>query len=470
MQEKQKRDAGILKAEEYRARRSDTLIKNAEASLNEIEEVKKYFTRQDSEFVKSLDELSSPTSPLGHKTRVVVTIIAYGEGVRIKNTLEQYLNQDIDPSLFEIILLENHPQRVPRDNTEEEIKKFIQENPNIKVIYAHKMWMKDEYATIGNARKHVFDIALNRILRRGSGFKDTILISNDADAINYDSNYLSSILKKFDDSPEVDALVTKMSIPDYSMAKPNIAVATEILDFMERNIVKENKKLGEPADPVIFVGRSSAMRASIIAAVGGCNQRATVHDDRELGWIIADARNWDAKRIVQFDETSMVTDPRRHLDALASGLPVDLMIFNFHAKPELRQMDNLEVAALIPDDVDWEMLEEDINSTWQSQFSGNKLYAKKFEPVFRILMDMLGINFLIINGNVSLQNIDKLSKKLSKKYGRQVEIKHSETIAYTPELIKEIKTFFTSLSEGAVGARKITSSQKNIKKLSQRKT
>lgn len=456
MSDNQKRNTGLLNAEEYKPRYSETLIKNPNAKLEEFDEIKKYFSHQTSSYINSIDALSSLDTPLSSETRVIVTIISYGEGHRIKNTLELYLNQDIDFNLFEIILLDNHPENVDRDNTEEEVKKFIQENPNIKVIYAYKTWKEGEYAAIGNARKHVFDISLNRILRRGLGFKDTILISNDADAISYDSNYLSSIIKKFDSSPEVDALVTKMSIPDYAMAKPNIAVATEILDLMERVIIKENKDLGEPADPVIFVGRSCAMRSSIIAASGGCNQRATVHDDRELGWIISDARNWDPKRIIQFDETSMVTDPRRHLDALASGLLVDLMLFNFHVKPELRQMNNEEVLKLIPDDVDWELLQEEIDSTWMSQFSGNKLYANKFEACFRFVMDKLGIDYEIINGHVSLKSIDKLLENLSHKYGKKVNIKHSKPIVYTPDLIQEIKIFFSSLSEGAIGARKLS--------------
>jgi glycosyltransferase involved in cell wall biosynthesis len=450
------KNSGLLEAQEYKPRYSETLINNPSADLDEQEEIKKYFNRHDFDYIKQISVLSSLDKPLDQEVRIIVTIIAYGEGEKIKKTLELYRNQDINSRLFEIVLLENHPSRVSKDNTEEEVKKFIAENPNINVLYAHKVWEEGDFACIGNARKHVFDISLNRIIHRGKSNKDVIIISHDADPISYESNYLSSILEVFDTSPKVDALVTRMSIPEDAMSKPNIAVATDVLGLMELNLIDKNEALNEPADPAIFVGRSCAMRAAIIAACGGCNKRAVVHDDRELGWLISDARGWDPQRIIFFQGTGMVTDPRRHLDTYASGLPVDIMLVNFDLKPEIRQMDNKEVLKMISDDIDWEMLQEDINSTWMSQFSGNKLYAKKFEPAFHKTMSTLGIEYSIVNGNCVLQNIDKLLATLSIRYGRNVNIKHSKPIEWTPEMIKKVKDFFGGLSEGVLGARKLS--------------
>jgi hypothetical protein len=449
------RTTGLLKGEEYRLRYSDTLIKDSGATLDEIKEISSYLNNQSAEYRQELGELSLLEQPLTVDTRVIVTIIAYGEGGRIKNTLEKYIDQDIDPRLYEIVLLDNHPESVPRDNTKDEISKFVNENPQIKIIYSHKVWADGEPATVGNARKTVFDIALNRIFHRSQS-GETIIISHDADPLFYQPNYLSSILRKFDSTPEIDALVTNMSRPDDALSKPNVYVAVEILKLLESELVREVKILGEPADPAIFAGASYAMRASIVAGVGGCNKNAIVHDDREMGWLIADARKWDAKRIVQFDETKMLTDARRFMDAIANGLPADLMMLNFNVKPEIRQMNNAEVLGLISDDVDWELLGEDVNSTWLSQHTGNKLYAKKFPHAFDVVMKKLGIKYSIVNGSVVLKNIDSLLSALSSKYGRKVGIVHSEPIVYTDEMIQAIKFFFGSLSEGVVEARRLS--------------
>ena len=198
------------------------------------------------------------------------------------------------------------------------------------------------------------------------------------------------------------------------------------------------------------------MRASILAAVGGCNPNASVNDDREMGWLIADARKWDPKRIIRFDGTRMITDARRFMDALANELPADMMLLGFNVKPEIRQLDNEKVLSLIPDDIVWELLEADLDSTWMSQYTGNKLYANKFPDAFERSMEALGIEYSIVDGRLALKSVDKLLKNLSKIYGREVGIKHCAPIIYTNEMIQEIKPFFESLSKGAVEARKIS--------------
>jgi len=449
------KDTGLLKGEEYRLRYSDTLIKDPKARLDENLEINKYLNKQGLEYRKELDSLSQLNEPLGQDTRVIVTIIAYGEGNRIKSTLEKYLNQDINPSLFEIVLLDNHPETAHRDNTQEEVSKFIKENPQVKVIYSHKAWSKGEPATVGNARKHVFDIALNRIAKRDQS-RDTIIFSHDADPLFYETNYLSSILDQFDKKPNIDALVANMSRPEDALAKPNVYIAVETLRLLEEELIKENKELGEPADPALFLGGNGAMRASIVAAVGGSNPNATVNDDREMGWLIADAREWNPECIISFRGTGMITDARRFMDSIANELPTDMMMMGFNTKPEIRQLDNEKLLSLIPDDIVWELLEEDLGSSWASQYSGNKLYAKKFPDAFKKSMETLGIEYAIVDDRLVLKNVNKLLKKLSTIYGREVGIKHCAPFIYTPEMIREIKPFFESLSKGAVEARKIS--------------
>ncbi len=446
---------GLLSGEEYLKRYSETLLNDASALLNEKEEIEKYFDSQQDSYNEEIKTLTKQFDvKLQSSTRIIVTIIARQEGKIIYNTLRQYLNQNLSPGLFQIIVLNNHFIDKNKDKTEEEIKRFVSDNPSINVSYVYKIWKDKSEACGGNARKHVFDIALNLLKKHDAKESETIIVSHDADPISYKDNYLSSIVHKFDTNPQIDALVTPMARQENAMMKPNVLVPVELIRLMEIEMIKERTELDEPADPAIFAGANYAMRASILAASGGCNPRAKINADRELGWIMANARKWDPERIVILYETEMVTDARRFVDAIASGLPADLMIFNYN--PNIGNMEEGELLNMISDDIDWELLEEDINSTWHSQNTGNKLYAKKFAPAFTEAMKILGIDYSLVNGLCVLNNVDSLQSKLSSRYGRDVGIVHSKPIVYTEQMIKDIKDFFGSLSEGVIEARFIS--------------
>jgi hypothetical protein len=443
---------GLLPGQEYASRRSETLLNNPEAVLDEQAEIETYFDRQAPVYVEEIKQLANLESPMKSANRIVVTIVGYGEDSRIKNTLEQYTKQDIDPNLYEIVMLDNHPKAVADDNTAEEVARFKEQHPEISITYAHKIWEEDEPATVGNARRYAFDIAQARILSRGSSDSDTILISNDADAFSIEQNYLSSILAEFETKPKEDALVTRMELPEEVLRKPNIAAAFLVLDGLERSIAKGDEGLGLEKEPAALIGRSSAMRASIYAAVGGFNARAVIAEDTELGWMISDAREWDPDRVVQFDGTSLTTDPRRHLDAIASRVPLDQMLYDFQERPGLRQMDNEEVLGLIPDYFDWELFQDEVDSAWHSQLGGNKRLGKRFEPIFESTMDKLGIDYEIVDGNVVLKDVSKLLDRLS--IGEEsIEVRHSQQREYTPQMVEQIQQFFSGVSRGVIEAR-----------------
>lgn len=443
---------GLLAASEYLQRRSDTLIDDPEAVLDEETEITKHFARQEQPYVDEIKGLANLSSPMKPTVRTVVTLIGYDEGSRIKHTLEEYAKQDIEPSLFEIVMLDNHPENVAGDNTAAEVAAFQKEHPEIPVTFAQKVWSDKEPATVGNARRYAFDIALSRISARGATGSDTVLISNDADAVAVAPNYLSSIVHEFEAKPREDGLVTRMDLPDEVLAKPNVAAGFLVLSGLEESLEEGSVEEGLGKESATFVGRSSAVRASVYAAVGGFNQNATLAEDAELSWMIADARSWDAERVVRFDGTTIVTNPRRHLDAIVNRVPFNQMLFDFHKRPDLRQMNNDEILDQIPDALDWELLQDEVNDGWQAQFSGYKRFGDRFEPLFKTAMTKLGIEYEIADGSVVLKNVDKLLGLLSKD-GKPIEIVHSEPRVYNPELIQQLKSFFGALPKGAIEAR-----------------
>jgi hypothetical protein len=168
--------------------------------------------------------------------------------------------------------------------------------------------------------------------------------------------------------------------------------------------------------------------------------------------MIADARNWDAERLVRFDGTIIVTNPRRHLDAIVNKVPFNQMLFDFDKRPDLRQMDNNELLAKIPDALDWELLQDEVNDAWQAQYGGYKRFGDRFEPLYKAAMSKLGIEYELVGNSVVLKNVDGLLAHLSNG-GKPVEVIHSEPREYSPELIQELKSFFGALPKGVIEAR-----------------
>lgn len=451
-------DTGLLSAQEYRNRRSDTLLSNPEAVLNEQDEIQKYFNRQDPAYLEEVKQLARLDHPMKQSCKVVIAIPAYREGSRINHTLEEYAKQDIDPNLYEIVLLDNRPDGVEDDNTASEVARFTKDHPQITVTFAKKVWDKDEQATVGNARKYAFDIALQRILNSGNARRDTILICNDADVLQIAPNYIESIEREFKEKPKVDALVTSMNLPSEALSKPNVAAGYMLIDRLERALAEGDPELGIGKEPATLIGRSSAMRASIYSAVGGVNPKARLAEDSELSWLISDARGWNPDRVIQFDKTSIVTEPRRHLDAIASKVPLDQMLIDFETKPELRQKSNDEVLEFIPDSFDWELFQDEVDSTWHSQWGGNRRFGDRFVPLFKKTMEKLGVKYRITeDNNILLENVDGLLQQLAGPKGN-IGITHSQPIVYTQDQLNKIKGFFSKLPSGVIEARSRNSS------------
>jgi len=440
-------DLGFLTADEFVARRSQTLIDNPDAVLDESYEITQYLTKLDGQYRSELSELAQiETKPLSKDVRVIVTIIASREASRIRHTLNTYVKQDLPATRFEVIVLDNHKSDVAPDNTASEIEAFQHGNPDIALIYSQKTWQPDELATVGNARKWVFDMALARIDARGVNPQSTIIVSNDADTVDNNDNYLSSILNKFDSDGHVEALVTPSGVPFSSIEKPNVYAALYLWDALD-DVVAKN-------EPRNLIGRSSAYRASIYAATGGYNERGKMAGDLETGFMIADARRWDPRSVILFNGTRQTTDPRRILESIANRIPINEMYYKFVSSPEIRDANNNELLAMIPDSLDWELFEEDADNFWGGGDTGMyKWRGEQFHDDFKTAMDSIGAEYRIDDGRLYLTNLDTLLSNYEKEFGRTLEIIHSERRPRDAEREKTIKQFFLTVSDSAIECR-----------------
>lgn len=439
---------GHLTAEEFVQRRSKTLIDNPQAKLNERFEVDKYISTLDPQYLKEIEEFSRLDSqPLANSVRLIVTIIAAKEGHQVRNALDTYVPQEIDPSLYEIIILDNHPEDVDRDNTLEEIEGFKKDNPHLSVLYAYKVW-KEREGRYAIARKYAFDIALARIKHRNSFTdKDTILIANDADTEGLDENYLSTILKEFDTNTVVDALVTPSVVPFSSIIKPNVYAALSLWDALDDTVAA-----GEPYN---LISRSCAYRTSIYTAIGGYNPMAKMAGDLESGWMVADSREWNPDSVIQLKKTKHVQDPRRILEAIATRSPVNEMYYVYASKPiGIQQANNKQLLDLIPNDLDWELFQEDADSFWQGRTTGMyKWRGDRFVADYKEAMNKIGVEYEIENNRVKLTNLDTFESNYEKEFGEKLTIVHSEQRAWDSTRDTEMKQLFLPISDSLIAAR-----------------
>lgn len=449
-------EVGLLTAPEYAVRRSETLNEDPEAELDERWEIRSYFERQNPDYVDQIHRLADFEHPMHPDCRVVVTIPAYNESSRIRQTLEQYTHQDIDSSLFEIVVFATP---VENDSTLAEVEGFKFEHPEISVVFVSKPWAESEPATVGNARKYAADIAMSRMTQRGSIEHDTVLITNDADTLHIDEDYLSSILSEFDTNKTEEALVTELDIPLEVIKKPNIAAAFYLLSQFEE--IYATGDLGDGQEPIpepaLTNGRSTAIRTAAYAAVGGHNPHAVVSEDWELGWMLADARGWDANRIGFLKGTKLITDPRRFIDTVINRVPTDQQLIGFKDSPELRQLNNDEALALVPDSFDWELFQDDADSVWCSRLTGaNKRIPKgRFEAIFDATMRRLGVEYVVDDsGHVVLTNVDGFLEQI-KGTVDEIQIVHSKPRVYTPEMLQRIEKYFSDIPVGVIGSRQL---------------
>lgn len=448
--------SGLLAGKEYKLRRSQTLIDNPDAQLSERDEIRKYLDRLDSSYIRTIEDMSNLKGRAMSETcRLTISIPAYQEGKNIKKTLELYTHQKdengdpLDPNLFELVVLNNHPATVPEDQTREEIEKFQQEHPEITVIYAHRQWDDQEPPTVGNARKYLSDISLLRSISRSKTTDEFILVVNDADAVEVDEHYVSDILAAFKANPSAEAFSLKWRWPEEALRKPNFYAANFVWDrllyFSELGLNEVDIK-----EPAQLEARNAAIRSSMYAAVGGFNRQAKNAEDLEMSWLIADARNWDPKSVVRLDVAKITTNPRRPLSALATGTPLNEMYLTFQSKPEIRRIDNDQLLAMVPDDLDLNLLEKELEGWYQAR-TRNEFHflGPRYMPTFAKIMEELGVDFEIVDDHIKITSAERLLHYLSQSTGRKVGVVvNSEVQKTSPDEAKVLRKFVSGTTYG----------------------
>ncbi len=347
-----------------------------------------YLNSQSTQYIRELENFSRNNEPMSERCRVAVCIPAFQEEKTIYRTLEAFLSQKddsgmiLDPSFFEVDIIVNRPENMPKDGTTEEIKRFIKNNKNrLQVIFIEKVFSKNE-ACVGHARKYINDLALLRSLKRRDSKNSLILIANDADILEVNNKYIINIIKEFDKNsfiPYVDAITGKIDFPTEAYIKaPMLLVSTRLMNFVD--VVWRNKS----DSPIHFRGAklhgcNSAVRGSTYAIIGGYNPHLKVREDLEIGEKIIKLRG--SEDTLKYSKTfSLITNPRRPLYELGKKGIASGQYDNFENDTEVREQRWEELVKRLYHDIDHiriDDIEKEINSYFQRMY--NTYYWGEFD-------------------------------------------------------------------------------------------
>ncbi len=414
--------------EGYKKRRSKRLLENPDAELDESQETKEYLEKLPDSYRKELEIYNENLPEMKGNCKLVVTVPAYGEGGNIFKTLNHFLAQKdqngnpLDPSTYEFIIVDNYPENVAKDSTEAEVQRFKNLHPELNVQYVDKTWKEGDVAGVGNARKYANDLALLRNSKRTRRNGDLILVSFDADLDGINDKYISDLVTEFDNKPKLDAVAGKWTLPPEALAKPNLRAGQRLWYLLDRMIQKDAEGTPSERNPrsPSLVGRNAAFRSSIYAAIGGYNPNAKIAEDLEVGWMIDSARGYDAAkkgRMGFINRAEVTSNPRRFLASMVQGVPFIQMYGGFHENTSIRQLNNQDLLNQIPNTFDIKRFEKEADALWQAAKGPNGQYkwlGDRFDPIFSRIMGLMGVEYEIKNGHVTITSAQKLNDALSK--------------------------------------------------------
>lgn len=403
---------GLLDRKEYKKRIDKELIRNPELDLsgNDLGIIKRYLEKQNRQYLNELEEMVRQLEPMDKKIEAVITIPAYREGKNLKKTLEKYAKMR-NPEKFEIMVLENHPKNQERDETKEVVETFKAAHPEMKIRLLYKVF--DKRPAIGQVRKYLVDSVLLR-KKQAEVERSLPIISHDADLEDISENYVEDIIRAFRNNPRLDAVAGKWDYPMESFRQMPVFYATQRL-WHYFDIVFRYNYLKSPE----LIGRNSAFRSGIYAAIGGYNPQAQLAEDLEIGWLIKEARKYKPARIQYLNRAWLKSSPRRAVVKMISGGRLIQQYGDFHVNEEVRRA-SLEELLREKRDFDENRFRQEVQviydhyGRWRRSKKG-WIEDEYFERSFRRAMDFLGVKYEVVDDRVIITDLSKLKERLKKK-------------------------------------------------------
>lgn len=306
-------------------------------------------------------------NPMDPECRLAVIIPAKHEERNIYKTLSSYADQvdkngnPFNPKLWEINIIVNTKDADRPDKTYEEIIRFKNDYPHIK-INALEITVEKSWARVGFMRKAITDISLFRSNARVQRTGPLYIESDDADLIWVDRHLADTVISTFDLHPELDSLTGYQEKDLRAIAEvEHVFLSRRFWDIMTAQAFKylaEGKIPAETRDfewsrPFTY-GVNTAHTAEAHALIGGYDWDGIVGEDLDIGKRISLLRGKIENgqfvpelRSLGLMRTRTNSSPRRYLWGLYKNIGYIYSKDNF-AKEDMRTLDQTEMINSMP--------------------------------------------------------------------------------------------------------------------------
>src|SRR3989344_3596595 len=459
---------------------SPRLRSSPDAELREGEEYQWYIGSLSPERLREVRSLSDQMQPLGDGVRAVVCMPAFREGGNIYRTLRNFVGQTnrdgtpLDYSQLRVVVFDNWPASGRRDQTGAEVRRLIEEArrlaPGLQIDYV-KGVMDPRAQTIGNIRNIATAAVIDNAARhRKKPSSDLIYVSNDADMPQgaLKPTYVADIIHEFDTHPVMDAMAGKIDFPRELMARVPVQFATRRL-WQLMDLAHMKKTSREP----FLVGRNSAMRLKMVAAVGNYDQNDVAGEDVEIGNKIKWVRSWDPvrrrferarikggenqenNRVRYCGRISVLSDPRRDLVRILGKELIQSQYSAFDRDDSVRGKAGEELTEKAVREghggFNRREFERQAAAFYHSALSWR---ARGGLDAFNTAMRLLGVKYEVIDGNFRITDTSAFEEGMRRVHSVEPRA-HTREIANFPDELRTIGSWLgvdiTSAQEYKVG-------------------
>ncbi len=449
-------ESAYLSRETMDQRKSPRLVENPEAKLNQHEEITWYLSTLPPEDVATLEGLlNQEYPPVNPNTRAIVTIPVSQAGSNIYSRLTSFVGQTnadgtpFDAKKAEFIVFDAHVASpdgsvsgtLPGD-TKTEVDRFLADHPDMRVLYMTHSYT--EPPTSGRVKRDVSNFALSRIATLPVDSADVAVISESGAGGDISPTYLSSIIESFDAQPTLDMVSGAYELPHEAFAQYPLLFAQhrafELMDSLVRH--------GDAGSiPGVYSGNIGT-RASTLAAVGNYNPSAMVAEDRELSWLVRQARG-SSDVMTTLPDMKATIDPKETVYIHLQQLGLADKAVSLDQNEVYKDMPWTDMATKATESYSQNQLESHLSNMYANMYPTLKATnPERFDAYFGRTMNSLGIQYELTDGAVKILDMKELPINMNAMIDIESFAKTAavEVVAATPNAPENSREELTSLA------------------------
>lgn len=402
-------------------RKSPRLTEKADAKLSQSEEIAWYLSTLTPEEKQSLETLlSTEHPPFNPDTRAVVTIPVSQAGGNIYQRLTSYVGQTnadgtpMAPERTEFVVFDAHvaspdgsvSETLPGD-TQSEVSRFIADHPEMKVMYVTQSYT--EPPTSGRVKRDMTNFVFARIATLPTDAPDVAVISDNGTGNTIAATYISSAVDALDANPAIDIVSGQYQLPQEAYTQYPMLFAQhrafELMDSLVRH--------GDAGSvPGVYSG-NIGVRSGTLAAIGGYNPEARVAEDREMAWMVREARG-NADVMTTLPTLTATIDPTETVYAHLQQMGLADSNVPLSENDVYKDLPWTEMAARANEKYTKEQLEAHLSNMYGNMYptlkAGN---PARFDAYFGRTMDALGLPYEITDGKVTILGTETLPANMN---------------------------------------------------------